>query len=120
MISDKEILQKAERNEDLTEEEVKRYQEIVPPVRHVYGKYGSLALRYLENHNPAKMWAIEDLPTYLHNIDKQAEEMDVVLREKLSLLEQYRRTGNFMEDLQRLTAKNKAIEEEILNELVYI
>ncbi len=119
-MNDAEILAKAEGNEGMTVEEIKRYQELVKPVHHVYGKYGTLALRYLEEHNPAKMWGIVNLPEYLHGIDRQAEEMDEVLREKLSKSEQYKRTGDFMEDLRRLTAMNKAIEDEILSEVVCV
>ena len=119
-MNDAEILAKAERGEGLTEEEVRRYQELVPPVHHVYGKYGTLALDYLENQAPAKMWGIENLPEYLHGIDRQAEEMEEVLREKLSKSEQYKRTGDYLTDVRRLNAMNAAIEEEILNELVYV
>lgn len=119
-MNDAEILAKAERGEGLTEEEVRRYQELVPPVHHVYGKYGTLAKLYLEEHNPAKMWGIENLPEYLHGIDRQAEEMDKMLREKLSKSEQYKRTGDYLTDVRRLNAMNAAIEEEILNELVYV
>ncbi len=119
-MNDTEILAKAERGEGLTAEEVRRYQELVKPVHHVYGKYGTLALDYLENHNPAKFWAIENVPEYLHGIDRQAEEMDEVLREKLSKSEQYKRTGDYLTDVRRLNAMNTAIEEEILNELVYV
>ena len=50
MIKDEELLEKAERGEGLTVEEVKRYQELVPPVHHVYGRYGTLARLYLEEH----------------------------------------------------------------------
>ena len=119
-MNDQEILTKAEQNEGMTVEEIKRYQELVKPQKHVYGKYGSLALRYLEESNPAKMWGIVDLPKYLHGIDRQAEELDEVIRAKLSKSEQYKRTGDFMEDYRRLEAMNKAIEEEILSELVYV
>ena len=119
-MNDAEILAKAERGEGLMEEEIKRYQELVPPVHHVYGKYGTLAKLYLEEHNPAKMWTIENLPEYLHGIDRQAEEMDEVLREKLSKSEQYKRTGDYLTDVRRQNAMNAAIEEEILNELVYV
>ncbi len=119
-MNDKEILRKAEAGEGLTEEEVRRYQELVKPKKQVYGKYGTLALRYLEEHNPAKMWGIVDLPEYLHGIDRQAEEMDETLREKLSESEQYKRTGDYMTDVRRLNAMNKAIEDEILSELVYV
>lgn len=119
-MNDQEILAKAERNEGMTVKEIKRYQELVKPKKQVYGKYGSLAKIYLEQHNPAKMWGIVNLPEYLHGIDRQAEEIDQTMRGKLSKSEQYKRTGDFMEDYRRLEAINKAIEDEILSELVYV
>ena len=42
-----------------------------------------------------------------------------VLYAKLSNSQLYKRTGNFMEDYRRLTALQHAIDEEILNELIY-
>ena len=77
-----EVLRKAENGEGLTVEEIKLYQSIVKPVKHVYGKYGTLAKIYLEEHNVGKMWALAgDLPAYLHGIDKQAEEFYSVMYE---------------------------------------
>lgn len=119
-MNDATILAKADKNEGMTVEEIKRYQELVKPQKHVYGKYGTLALHYLEDYNLSKMWGIVNLPEYLHGIDRQAEEMDGILREKLSKSEQYKRTGDFMEVYRRLTAMDKAIEDEILSELVYV
>ena len=119
-MNDKEILRKAEANEGMTVEEIKRYQELVKPQKHVYGKYGNLAKIYLEEHNTAKLWGIENLPEYLHGIDRQADDLQEVLTAKLSKSEQYKKTGDYMEDLKRLTAMNKAIEEEILSEIVYV
>ena len=95
-----EIIAKADRGEGLTEEEIRVYREAVKPVKHTYGKYGTLAKKYLEEENVGKYWAIENLPEYLHGIDRQA--------------------GNFMEDYRRQTEIQKLIEEEILNELVYV
>ena len=43
-----------------------------------------------------------------------------VLYEKLSKSEQYKRTGDYMTDVQRLTAMQQVIDEEIRNELVYV
>ncbi|MCH5151055.1 MAG: TnpV protein [Clostridiales bacterium] len=120
MISDEKLLKKANEGKDLTVEEVQRYNEIVKPQQHVYGKYGTLAKIYLEEHNTAKLWGIENLPNYLHGIDKQAEELQATLSDKLSQSEQYKRTGDFVEDYRRLTAMQKVIEEEILAELVYV
>ena len=119
-MNDKEIIEKADRGEQLTVEEVIRYNEIVKPVNHVYGKYGTLALKYIEEHQRYKLMTIIDLPKYLHGIDRQAEDLGKVLRDKLSKSEQYKRTGDFMEDYRRIEATNKAIEEEILSELVYV
>lgn len=116
-MTDKELLAKAERNEGLTVDEIKRYQNLVKLQKHVYGKYGTLMRKYLEAKGLD--WMIADLPTYLHSVDKQAEDMHNVLYAKLSSSPLYKRTGNFMEDYRRLTALQHAIEEEILSELIY-
>ena len=61
-----EIIKKAETGEGLTVEEIKIYQEAVRPKKQVYGKYGTLAKEYLENHNIGKLWSLaDDLPEYL-------------------------------------------------------
>ncbi|MCM1297682.1 MAG: hypothetical protein NC311_19265, partial [Muribaculaceae bacterium] len=65
-------------------------------------------------------WLIADIPTYLHNVDKQAEELYETMYAKLSKNEQYKRTGNFLEDLRRQSEMQRLIEEEILNEIVYV
>ena len=116
-MTDKELLAKAERNEGLTVNEIKRYQQLVKPQKHVYGKYGTLKRKYLEDKRLD--WTIENLPEYLHSVDKQAKDMYNVLYAKLSLSPLYKRTGEFMEDYRRLTALQHAIEEEILSELIY-
>ena len=95
-----EIIAKADRGEGLTEEEIKIYRAAVKPQKHLYGKYGSLAKKYLEEHNVGKFWAIENLPEYLD--------------------ERYKRTGNFLEDYRRQTEIQQIIESEILSELVYV
>lgn len=116
-----EVLRKVDNGEGLTVEEIKLYQSIVKPVKHVYGKYGTLAKIYLEEHNVGKMWALAgDLPAYLHGIDKQAEKLYSVMYEKLSKDEQYMRTGNYIEDVRRINEMQSRIEEEILNEIVYV
>ena len=117
MISDKELLAKVEADEGLTVDEVKRYQELVKPQKHVYGKWGTLKRKYLAYKGID--WTIANLPEYLHGVDKQAEDMYNVLYAKLSGNEQYKRTGEFMEDYRRLTALQHAIEEEILQEIIY-
>ena len=86
----------------------------------VYGKYGTLAKKYLEEHAVWKLWAIENLPEYLHGIDRQADELYETMYAKLNEDERYKRTGDFMEDYRKQTAIQKLIEEEILNELVYV
>lgn len=71
-----EIIKKAERNEGLTVEEVKIYQQAVKPIKHVYGKYGTLAKQYIEEHNLGKLLSLAgQLPEYLHGVDKAAEDM---------------------------------------------
>lgn len=60
------------------------------------------------------------MPTYLHNVDKQADELYDVMYEKLSSLPQYARTGNYLEDVRRINEIQRLIEEEILNEIVYV
>lgn len=88
--------------------------------KQVYGKYGTLAKKYLEEHAVGKLWTIENLPEYLHGIDRQADELYETMYKKLNEDERYKRTGDFMEDYRRQTAIQKLIEEEILNELVYV
>ncbi len=117
MLNDKRLLEKVNEDKDLTVDEIKRYQQLVKPQKHVYGKYGTLKRKYLEYKGLD--WTIKNLPGYLHGVDKQAEDMYNVLYAKLSLSPQYKRTGEFMEDYRRLTALQHAIEEEILNELIY-
>ena len=117
MISDKELLVKVEADEGLTVHEVKRYQKLVKPQKHVYGKWGTLKRKYLEDKGID--WTIENLPEYLHGVDRQAEDMYNVLYAKLSQNPLYKRMGEFMEDYRRLTALQHAIEEEILHELIY-
>lgn len=46
--------------------------------------------------------------------------MYYVLYAKLSQNPLYKRTGEFMEDYRRFTALQHAIEEEILNEIIYV
>ena len=116
-----EIIRKAERNEGLTVEEIKIYQQAVKPKKHVYGKFGTLAKQYIEEHNFGKLLSLAgQLPEYLHGVDKATEELYDVLWDKLSKSEQYRRTGNYLEDVKRINAMKQVIEEEIVSEIVYI
>ncbi len=116
-----EIIKKADLGEGLTVEEVKIYQQAVKPKKHVNGKYGTLAKQYIEKHNFGKLLSLAgQLPEYLHGVDKAAEELYDVMWDKLSKSEQYRRTGNYLEDVKRINAMKQVIEEEILSEIVYI
>ena len=114
------VIKKAESGMGLTLEEIKIYQANVKPQKHVYGKYGTFAKQYLEEHNFGKVLTIENLPEYLHGIDRQADEIYKTMYPKLSQDERYRRTGDFMENYRRQTTIQKLIEEETLNELVYV
>ncbi|MCD8372994.1 MAG: TnpV protein [Clostridia bacterium] len=116
-----EIKAKEECGEGLTVEEIKFLRENVKPIKHVYGKYGTLAKIYLEENRWEKVAALgKDYPEYLHGIDRQADEIYETMYAKLSKDERYKRTGNFMEDLHRESEIKQLIEEEILNELVYV
>ena len=116
-----EIIKKADLGEGLTVEEVKIYQQAVKPKKHVYGKYGTLAKQYIEEHNFGKLLSLTgQLPEYLHGVDKAAEELYDVMWDKLSKSEAYRRTGNYLEDVKRINAMKQVIEKEILSEIVYI
>lgn len=116
-----ELLRKADNDEGLTVEEIIEYRKIVKPVHHVYGKYGTLAKQYLEQHAVGKYWALGgDLPKYLHGIDKAADTLYETMYNKLSATYRYKRTGNYIEDVRRITEMQRLIEEEILTELVYV
>ena len=112
------VIKKAESDEGLTVKEIKVYQKAVKPVKHVYGKYGTLAKRYLEDKGID--WTIANLPEYLHGVDKSADDLYETLYEKFSKEERFRRSGDFMENLKRQTEMQRLIEEEILNEIVYV
>lgn len=117
-------LDELERKSDtvgLTVEEITEYQRLVKPIYHVYGKYGTLARRYLEEHKIGKYWALEgNLPEYLHGVDKAAERLYEVMWDKLLKDERYKRTGNYLEDVRRISEMQRLIEEEILSEIVYV
>lgn len=77
--------------------------------------------KYLEEYNPAKYWALgKDLHEYLHGVDKVAEDLYDTMYEKLSRGEEYQRTGEYLEDVRRINTIRQMIEEEILNEIVYV
>ena len=111
------IIKKAESDEGLTVKEIKVYQKAVKPVKHVYGKYGTLAKRYLEDKGLD--WTIATLPEYLHGVDKAADELYETMYEKFSKEERFKKSADFMENLKRETEMQRLIEEEILNEIVY-
>lgn len=113
-----EVIKKAESDEGLTVKEIKVYQKAVKPVKHVYGKYGTLAKRYLEDKGLD--WTIANLPEYLHGVDKAADELYETMYEKFSKEERFKKSADFMENLKRETEMQRLIEEEILNEIVYI
>ncbi len=115
-----EELERKSEAEGLTVEEVIEYQKLVKPKKHVYGKYGSIKKKYLEEHNWIKMVLLgKDLHEYLYGIDKAADNLYDVMYEKLSKDERYKRTGNYMEDIRRENMIKSIIEEEILFELIY-
>ena len=113
-----EVIKKAESDEGLTVKEIKIYQKAVKPVKHVYGKYGALAKRYLEDKGID--WTIANLPEYLHGVDKAADELYETMYEKFSKEERFKKSDDFMENLKRETEMQRLIEEEILNEIVYV
>lgn len=113
-----EVIKKAESDEGLTVKEIKVYQKAVKPVKHVYGKYGTLAKRYLEDKGLD--WTIANIPEYLHGVDKAADELYETMYEKFSKEERFKKSADFMENLKRETEKQRLIEEEILNEVVYV
>ncbi len=112
------VIKKAESNEGLTVKEIKVYQKAVKPVKHVYGKYGTLAKRYLEDKGID--WTIANLPEYLHGVDKAADELYETMYEKFSKEDRFKKSADFMENLKRETEMQRLIEEEILNEVVYV
>ena len=112
------VIKKAESDEGLTVKEIKVYQKAVKPIKHVYGKYGTLAKRYLEDKGLD--WTIANLPEYLHGVDKAADELYESMYEKFSKEERFKRSADFMENLKRETEMRQLIEEEILNEIVYV
>ena len=87
----------------------------------MYGKFGTLAKKYLEEHEPARYWALgKDLPEYLHGIDRQAGEMYDTMYAKLSSRDEYKKTGEYLSDVRKENEMRQRIEGEILSELVYV
>ncbi len=115
------LIQKAESGAELTVEEIIEYNKIRKPKNHVYGKYGNLAKEYIENHNTAMLLTLAGhLPEYLHEVDRQADEMYETMHEKLSSLPKYQKTTDFMRNLQIEEEIKTRIHEEILSKIVYL
>ena len=85
------VIKKANSGVGLTVEQIKIYQANVRSQKQVYGKYGTLALKYIEEHNVGKLWGIVNLPEYLHGIDRQADELYKTMYAKLSKDARYER-----------------------------
>ena len=60
------------------------------------------------------------MPTLLHGADKAANKLWDVMYEKLSKQERFQRTGDYIRDVQLENEKRHLIEEEILNEIIYV
>ena len=114
------VIEKANSGDGLTVEEIKIYQVNIKPQKQVYGKYATLAKKYLEEHNFGKLLQIENISEYLHGIDRQADEIYLTMFAKLSNDERFKRTNDFKENYRRRTEMHKLIDEEILTELVYV
>ncbi len=89
------------------------------------GKYGRMRKDYLKNHRPA-LWnrflLRDTLDDHLHEIDSKAQtRFDILLplyRERYSLTEELKSTDQ-MEWVRRMNNIVNAIEEILLNEIVY-
>ena len=112
------ILEKAEMNQALTERDVKLYESMVKPKTQLYGKYATLRLMFLQEKGAD--WVIADLPEYLKGIDRQATELYERLYVKLSASERFKKTGEYIKDVQIEAEKQRFIEEEIYNEIIYV
>ena len=89
------------------------------------GKYGRMRKDYLKNHRPAlwNRYLLKDtLDDHLHEIDSEAQiRFDTLLplyRERYSVTEELKATDQ-MEWIRRMNNIISAIEEIILNEIVY-
>ena len=111
------VMAKADSGEMLTVEEIKVYQANVKPIHHIYGKYGTLAKRYLEDKGT--LWIVQDIPPLLRGVDRAAERLYDVMYDKLSKAERFKRTGNYLEDVRRIGEMQRLIDEEIRNEIIY-
>lgn len=123
LMNKNDVLKKVEADEDLTAYEIRVYNSVVKPQKQVYGKYGTLAKQYLEEHQTARFWVMvanNELVDYLHGVDRQADELYETMYAKLSKAERFKKTGNFMRDLQIETEIRNLIHSEIMNELVYV
>ena len=112
------ILEKVEEKQGLTEKEVKQYENLVKPTNQLYGKYATLRLKFLQEKGTD--WVIEDLTEYLKGVDRQATELYERLYIKLSASKRFAKTGEYVKDVQIETEKQRLIEEEIYNEIIYV
>ena len=95
------LLERVAKNEELTVKEVREYQKIVKTEKKVYGKYGSLARIHIEENKPEMLMVLAgQLPEYLHGIDRQAADLYDTMYAKLSKSERFKKTGDFIKDLQ--------------------
>lgn len=106
------VIKKAESDEGLTVKEIKVYQKAVKPVKHVYGKYGTLAKRYLEDKGLD--WTIANLPEYLHGVDKAADELYETMYEKFSKEERFKKSADFMKNMDN-SQGNRQKKEKIVD-----
>lgn len=91
------------------------------PLRPQKNSSQKFAKHYIEEHNFGKLLSLAGhLPEYLHGVDKAANDLYDVMYEKLSKDERYKRTGSYLEDVRRREEIHRLIEEEILNEIVYV
>ena len=67
-----------------------------------------------------KNWIIPDCELPMPGVDKAADELYETMYEKFSKEERFKKSADFMENLKRETEMQRLIEEEILNEIVYV
>ncbi len=119
-MSKEKFINKEESNEDLTAESIVEHKKIVKPQVNIYGKYGTLANKYLEEYNQVKLNVLgSSLPQYLHEIDCQAEKMYIEYYRRLSCRKKYKKTGDAELDALKEQEIQSMIECAIIRELIY-
>ena len=78
-----ELKRKARENEGMTVSEIKAYEKLVKPKVHAYGKYGTLAKKYLEEHPEIKQQLIDKIKNNSSNESKETKESEKT-KEKVS------------------------------------